>query len=82
MGAPLRPRQNRLIISSEASCTSASPVLTRDQWVQGESSSLLQRVFGGRVAPLVAHFSKHGALSKADVEELRRLIEELDDGRK
>ncbi len=56
-----------------------SPVLTRDQWVQGESSSLLQRVFGGRVAPLVAHFSKHGALSKADVEELRRLIEGMDD---
>lgn len=56
-----------------------SPVLTREQWVQGESSSLLQRVFGGRVAPLVAHFSQHGALSKADVDELRRLIEGMDD---
>ena len=31
-----------------------------------------------RVAPLVAHFSEAGKLSKKDLAELRRLIEELD----
>lgn len=55
------------------------PVLRREDWVQQESTSLVDRVFGGRVAPLVAHFSKQGALSQADVAELRRLIEGLDD---
>ncbi len=57
-----------------------SAVLTREQWVTTQSEGLLDRVFGGRVAPLVQHFSQHRRLSKADIAELRRLIEELDDG--
>lgn len=57
-----------------------SPVLTREQWLSSESEGLLDRLFGGRVAPLVAHFSKHRKLSKRDIEELKRLIGELDDG--
>ena len=57
-----------------------SPVLTREQWVTYESEGLLGRLFGGRVAPLVQHFSQHRKLSKADIAELKRVIEELDDG--
>jgi BlaI family transcriptional regulator, penicillinase repressor len=57
-----------------------SAVLTREQWVTRESEGLLSRVFGGRVAPLVQHFSDHRRLSKTDIAELKRLIEELDDG--
>lgn len=56
-----------------------SPLLTREEWVSSESENLLDRLFAGRVAPLVAHFSKHRKLSKKDVAELKRLIEELDD---
>ena len=56
-----------------------SPVLQREDWVLGESQGLLQRLFDGRVAPLVAHFSEHRQLSKADIADLRKLIEELDD---
>jgi BlaI family penicillinase repressor len=58
-----------------------SPVLRREDWVRGESEGLLDRVFGGRVAPLVAHFSQHRRLSPSDVAELRRLLEEIDDER-
>lgn len=58
-----------------------SPVLTRDQWLSNESEGLLNRLFGGRVAPLVAHFSTHGKLSKRDIAEIKRMIEELDNGR-
>lgn len=57
-----------------------SAVLTREQWITAESEGLLRRLFGGRVAPLVEHFSQHRRLSKADIAELKRLIEELDDG--
>jgi BlaI family transcriptional regulator, penicillinase repressor len=57
-----------------------SAALTRQQWVTSESEGLLSRVFGGRIAPLVRHFSQHRRLSKADITELKRLIEELDDG--
>ncbi len=57
-----------------------SAKLKRADYVHGESKSLLDRLFGGRVAPLVAHFSEAGKLSKKDLAELKRLIEELDDG--
>lgn len=56
-----------------------APVLQREAWVQGESESLLDRVFGGRVAPLVAHFSEHRKLSRKDIADLRKLLEEIDD---
>lgn len=55
-----------------------SPVLTREQWLSTESEGLLARLFGGRVAPLVAHFSKQRKLSKKDIVDLKRLIEGLD----
>ena len=58
-----------------------SAAITREQWLHSESKGFLDRLFDGRVAPLVAHFSRHRKLSKADLEELKRLIGELDDGK-
>lgn len=57
------------------------PLLARDDYVHGESRNLIDRLFGGRVAPLVAHFSTHRKLSKKDIAELKRLIAELPDER-
>jgi predicted transcriptional regulator len=57
-----------------------SAVLKREQWVTQESKSLLDRLFGGRVAPLVAHFGSQHKLSKSDLDELTRLIEGMRDG--
>lgn len=56
-------------------------VLSRQAWLMDESEGLLQRLFDGRVAPLVAHFSRQRKLSPKDVAELRKLLEELDDGK-
>ncbi|MFS8464156.1 BlaI/MecI/CopY family transcriptional regulator [Xanthomonas campestris pv. raphani] len=56
-----------------------APVLLREHWVQQQSEGLLQRVFGGRVAPLVAHFSARGKLSASDLAELKQLIKDIDD---
>lgn len=58
-----------------------APVLKREEWLTRESKGLLDRLFGGRVAPLVAHFSEQRKLSRKDVAELRKLIEGLDDDR-
>ena len=58
-----------------------SAVLEREHWVSSQSGGMLDRLFGGRVAPLVAHFGKHRRLSKSDIAELKRLIEELGDGK-
>ena len=54
------------------------PRLRREDWVMDESESLLSRLFDGRVAPLVAHFSRHRKLTADDIAELRRLLETLD----
>lgn len=58
-----------------------SALLSREDWLASESHGFLDRVFGGRVAPLVSYFSQQKKLSKDDIEELKRLIKELDDGR-
>jgi BlaI family transcriptional regulator, penicillinase repressor len=58
-----------------------SPVLKRDEWVARESAGLLDRLFDGRVTPFVAHVSRHRKLARRDIDELKRLIEELDDDR-
>jgi BlaI family transcriptional regulator, penicillinase repressor len=58
-----------------------SPLLEREHWLSVESKGLLDRLFDGRVAPLVAHFSKHRKLTKKDIAELKRLIAELEDDR-
>ena len=58
-----------------------SAALTRADWLAAESHGFLDRVFGGRVAPLVSYFSQHRKLAREDIEELKRLIKELDDGR-
>ena len=57
-----------------------SPVLQREQWLRQESEGLVDRLFGGRVAPMVAHFTESGRLSKKDLAELRQLLEDIDDG--
>ncbi|HEX5954058.1 MAG TPA: BlaI/MecI/CopY family transcriptional regulator [Rhodanobacteraceae bacterium] len=55
-----------------------SPVLKREQWQSHESRSLLDRVFGGKIAPLLVHFSRDEKLSAKDVAELRKLVDQLE----
>jgi predicted transcriptional regulator len=52
--------------------------IKRGDYVLAESKSLLDRLYGGRVAPLVAHFSERSKLTRKDIAEIRALIEELD----
>lgn len=58
-----------------------SAVLTRDAWLANVSHGFLDSVFGGRVAPLVSYFSQQKKLTREDIDELKRLIKVLDDGR-
>jgi BlaI family transcriptional regulator, penicillinase repressor len=48
--------------------------IPREQCVRAESASFLQRVFGGAVAPMLAHFCDDADLSDADIAELRRIL--------
>lgn len=84
--ATIKTLLNRLLNKGAISAEKAgrrylyAPLLQREDWVHEESQGLLERLFGGRVAPLVAHFSQHRKLSAADVAELRKLLGEIDDG--
>jgi predicted transcriptional regulator len=56
------------------------PLIGRDDYVDTESQGLLDRLFDGRLAPLVSHFSKREKLAPDDIAALRKLLETLDDG--
>ena len=75
---------NRLLkkkaIASERSGGRAlyRPLVSRADYVTGESQGLLDRLFGGEVAPLVAHYAKHRPLSAEEIERLKSLIAALE----
>ncbi|GLX81352.1 BlaI/MecI/CopY family transcriptional regulator [Thalassotalea eurytherma] len=50
------------------------PLIERESYQEQESSSLVQRLFSGKLSPLVAGFAKHNQLEKEDVESLKALI--------
>jgi predicted transcriptional regulator len=53
------------------------PSVTREQWLASESAGLLDRLFDGRLAPFVAHFSRQRKLSTRDIEEITRILKDL-----
>ena len=55
------------------------PLVDRAAWVQAESKGLLDRLFDGRLAPLVSHLSAAKALTPEDIAELKRLIAEIEE---
>lgn len=57
------------------------PLLKKADYAIAESTSLLDRLFDGQLAPLVSHFSERGKLDSKDIAELKRLIAGLDDGK-
>ena len=50
------------------------PLIERSTYTQKESQSLLDRLFNGKVSPLVASFSEKDGLVKEDITELKKLI--------
>ena len=53
------------------------PVLERADYLGGESRRLVDRLFGGRAAPLFAHLAESEALSDDDIAEIERLLREM-----
>lgn len=52
------------------------PLIEQESYQLKESESLIDRMFSGRISPLVAGFAKKNSLQKQDVEELKALIEQ------
>lgn len=53
------------------------PAIERDSYVGRESEKLVDRLFGGRVTPLIAQLAERRTLSPEDIAELEALLKEL-----
>ena len=72
-------RKKALASERSGGRTRYRPLVSRADYVTHESQGLLDRLFGGEVAPLVAHFAEHRALKPDEVARLKRLIADLGD---
>jgi BlaI family penicillinase repressor len=51
------------------------PLVTEADCADAASDSFLERVFGGSLEPMLAHFVERKKLSRSQIEELRKLLE-------
>jgi BlaI family transcriptional regulator, penicillinase repressor len=58
------------------------PAVTEEECVAAASGSFVERVFGGSVKPMLAHFVEQRRLTRADLDELRQLLEASPDGKR
>lgn len=54
-----------------------SPAIDRADAVGEESQRFVDRLFGGRVSPLIAHLAEREALSDSDIAEIEALLRRL-----
>ena len=53
------------------------PLVEREDYVAGESQRLIDRLFGGKLTPLVAHLAERDQLTAQDIAEIEALLKEL-----
>jgi predicted transcriptional regulator len=54
-----------------------SPAIERETYVGHESKRFVERLFGGRLSPLVARLAEEDGLDDADIAEIEALLREL-----
>jgi predicted transcriptional regulator len=53
------------------------PLVERADYVVGESRRFMDRLFGGKLTPLVAHLAERDAITDQDIAEIEALLKEL-----
>jgi BlaI family penicillinase repressor len=53
------------------------PMVARGDYVSGESRRLMDRLFGGKLTPLVAHLAERDEITDQDIAEIEALLKEL-----
>jgi BlaI family transcriptional regulator, penicillinase repressor len=54
-----------------------SPAIERETYVGTESKRFVERLFGGRLSPLVARLAEEDALDAKDIADIEALLKEL-----
>lgn len=52
------------------------PLVTKDECVKAESKTFLKKVYGGSLKPMIANFLEIQELTKKDIDELQRILDE------
>ncbi len=53
------------------------PLVARGDYVEGESQRMIDRLFGGKLTPLVAHMAERDRLTADDIAEIEALLKDL-----
>ena len=53
------------------------PLVERADFVVGESRRFMDRLFGGKLTPLVAHLAERDAITDQDIAEIEALLKDL-----
>jgi len=56
-------------------------LIRREDYVHEQSRNLIDRLFGGRIAPFITQFSQRQDLTREEIAELKRLIKRLEHDR-
>jgi len=67
-------RKGALAFRKEGRAYVYRPIAREKDCVDAASASFLQRVFGGSMKPMLAHFVEHKKLSEEEIRELRHLL--------
>ncbi len=67
-------RKKALGFSKEGRAYVYRPLVRREDCVDAASESFLERVFGGSLKPMLAHFVEREKLSADEIRELRRIL--------
>ena len=54
------------------------PAVRQEQVVKRSVAEFVERLFGGDPVPLLMHLAEHGRIEPADIEGLRKLVDERD----
>lgn len=69
--------KNALVTQPDGKRFLYSPAIARSDYVGTESRRLVDRLFGGRAAPLFAHLAQSESLTSDDIAEIEALLQEL-----
>lgn len=53
------------------------PLVARADYVTGESRKLMDRLFGGKLTPLVAHLAERDELTANDIADIEAILKDL-----
>lgn len=55
-----------------------SPILSREEYQRRQSQKFLDDTCGGSLPAFIAAFTKRGSLSRADLDEIRKMLDEYE----